>query len=576
MARHESYPAGVDVHGRVVTAARRGNDYIATLRAGHANVLGYQRTDETADADAMTDMDFVFAMAPIVNGGRDAAPQSVSVRWLDENQLLRIPLGLRDVSDTARVTVRDAFLAIRACHFVAAEQGHDCIAVTGRPATAITGVTYTIRNIWYRPRAAGGYESLVTDPNDVTVPQCQRYDITSPMHYSFVSLDKFEAITARYSMTANMNYDIIDLGKLTEAGMTMTDDGWNHVPGATGELSLGRMRSKLSPFSVSCIAALNMPRVNNVPLFAWARAYAVSIGILPAATSLHGSEIQLSNSRPTVINMNAVSLYHANEGDELLRKTYSIIAAFGLHHLARHHTYKPGDPVQAKSCTAYENAMRTVLNEAEMNQVRTNPEIFHRTAMHPFGLGQTLAVARWGAVHDRIAEPLKIRTLTMPPEVQKVSFIKAGLEALGTVAITAVIRNTIPEIIKTVDDFMASITDTTPNYSALYRHYGVAAQARVPTTVLDACKEVAPLVAGFAQSYYQRTRPGGVIEPFGLAKAACIANIERDSSVQLLSYRTLFDGVRDINDKEEPTNAIVKQIRFAASVKGLVAGAKST
>jgi hypothetical protein len=298
------------------------------------------------------------------------------------------------------------------------------------------------------------------------------------------------------SAEAGLNYSFGDRGFLLDEG-----NRWKDIDCQTRQ-SLERYTPKLTSYSMTMVAALNLNALNGHAMLAWSRAYGVAMGLLPHPGSLHHTEYQVTEFLPSEVELDGATNDHpeGEAGQKYGRGCWSLIAAFGSLHLALDHTYKPSDESLLRKAKVMIKACRTTLAEglAETLSADNALKVSIRTMAHPFGLSST-----WGAFLDgqalrTIAEPLQIRTSTVPPPMAKVGLCVSQLTKILALPIGKILAETYGDTLKGLVVLKATVVAASAAYSALHKHYGYSVQRTLTGAETDTLNSLLPIVASYA------------------------------------------------------------------------------
>lgn len=549
----------------LVRMSAQMNDYllhrVAVRREGKAVDIIVPTQDA---ADLIGEDDLVMMLGPALNGKGDVKEQGVHVQYLAADERLLLPLFISPKAgeDEAVARVAADFSIVRDLCRV------DEKTVEGVVEAATTGVeskTPEVKEIVDRipvihrqvvasQRArvfvstGGGAGFRI--PNDAAeVPgndeQARQVRMISvrvatmtqlPVTFSFMHGYDADLLAVKFAHAVGLNADPRDFGAMADPSMRLADNAFH----AAEPLPLARFRSKLKPFTVTSIAALNAPRLKGVPLLAWTRAYLTSCGIMSDADSKSQSEIAYTNSRPSKAVAKQLSEYHDRDSQRVLLAAYSLGALFGLEHLARDHTYKAGDEVLTRVNKAYENALKTVLEGNELVDLAANRHETHRLTCHPFGLSQCYTLALWGTYHHRIAEALQVRANVCPPALNRIGLAVGVFKQVCSLPVGDILRGLFGTDHGAAERYLNGLGHHRSEYSSLAYLYGWEQQRKVDPKVLESVNRMMPMLAGYAEAFHTTDPSSGAARLSGAALAASISNVKRDNGAMVQVFSALF------------------------------------
>lgn len=337
------------------------------------------------------------------------------------------------------------------------------------------------------------------------------------------------------SIELMINYGVNDHGFLANA-----DNRWPDTK-CNDELDKDMFKPKLGAHTQAMIAALNVASVGDDPILAWVRSYGVSLGLLPAAPpdSLHDVEYNTTVYMPENAEVASIAAAHpaGDEGRKFMRGCLSILAGFGMLHLANDHTYKPSDEHLKRKARVLVECVRTIFPEDIINRLKADNMLEHtvRTACHPFGLSSPWALFKAGQSFNFIAEPLCDRKTTLPPPVAKVGLVCAVMDKIVALPIGGKVRKAYAEqftIFRTLKE--ATVRNATA-YSSLHKHYGIENQMTLTAEQEAAVKNLKPFCAAYAL-VFEKNSDG---DPKGAALSPMVTAIANDADV--IMYQQAFE-----------------------------------
>ncbi|XP_020592018.1 uncharacterized protein LOC110032662 [Phalaenopsis equestris] len=342
-----------------------------------------------------------------INANGKTPVQKPSVKYLrkDQHLIIPTPLGMSPVENVkgrARTHAQLSARYWRATHFTYAEirkmilPSHNQLQV----CQAVDSKAYQARNeIFNDWNLATWYDGFETDQPELK-----------------------DLVMAAFSAACQFNCDIRDVGVLNRPDMQVNDSAW----AVTQNVPPERLENKIQPFSIQCIAALNYEPVGRYSLAAYVRAFGIGIGILPSKTSEMQMEWRFSLAPPSYESVMAVNQFQAAYQRPLDTLCANILAMFGILHLAKDRTYKSNDINMDRICASYIKTLRTdVTQYVDIDNMLAHKEAIARTGPHPFGLAQTLWIARVMGRHGLLTAPLALRLNATPPPVQRLMLAHA-------------------------------------------------------------------------------------------------------------------------------------------------------
>jgi hypothetical protein len=350
-----------------------------------------------------------------------------------------------------------------------------------------------------------------------------------------VKLDDINQQLGDYmSAACQWNISLFDFGKLARQEMRWSDD---MVQAAQDAI---RFRPSFSPYTLSSIAALNLPAVNNIPICAWVRSYGLACGLLPDDMSKHNLEYQLTVQPAEDAELKEVALAHdeGEDGQRFLRGCMSVIAAFGALHLANDHTYKGTDQDLLRKARVFVQCCRTTFTEDQMQTITgdTVLQTVIRTTCHPFGLSSTLGVFYNGKRLGFLAEPLRIRSAVVPPPIAKVGLVVAMMDKMFALPVGGLLRNQYQTQYNALQQLKTNVVNRAANYSALHRHYGYDTLATLGSDDEQTANDLMPLVSAYAE-IFERDEDGN---PIGAALSQIVRKCLREQAALCNLYMSAF------------------------------------
>jgi hypothetical protein len=338
------------------------------------------------------------------------------------------------------------------------------------------------------------------------------------------------------SIAFGLNYSVADWGWLTEDANRFQDAHCQVIH------DVAFYTPQLSPYTLSCIAALNLAAVSGQTTCAWARAYGTAVGLLPHSNSLHHVEYQTTTFLPEETELKAVIEAHpvGVDGERLIRGCMSIIAAFGATHMGNDHTYKHNDDHLKRKAKAMVFACRTALKEKEVDELMsdTRLETTIRTTAHCFGLASTWSTFRDGQKAKFIAEPLQIRTSVVPPLVAKVGLVVSQLDKMFALPIGAMFRKAYGKVYDDLSTLRTTVVKDAPQYSALHKYYGYDARKDLTLIEDNLCESLLPIATAYALTFGEDEKGN----PSGAALSQICAKCNTNSRGLVELYMAAFEA----------------------------------
>lgn len=471
-----------------------------------------------------------------LNGRGDVQEQRVKVEFLSRDQLLVLPKGL-------------GVSPVRVEH---SEARHDnAIAVNFLKAGRLT--YDQIYNIVDTPGAItaklAAYRAIQVNAQDVGEPAWNQ-----PNYYTRAGLgdqriadepEVYNYVFGLFSRILKLNCDIRDVGSLVglRHEMRMGDNEWS----LTRPNDRTRLTSKLMPYTMQMIAALNVTACSGFVIGAWIRSFGVCCGVLPARDTLLNKEWKYTSAEPLLANINAVDSIHDRLGGELNSLCLNLLAMFGLLHLNKNHTFITGDASMSRICTSYINTLRTMVPLSVIEELKGNMEVTCRTASHPFGLGQTYAVAMILHRISGLASPLDLRITVTPPLTQRLMIVSAAAAEWEQLPVGKTMTKLFEEMIVYIREEIKVIKGGPPHYSELHRYYGIQDMIRVSDQARDFANSMMPVVGGYANVMHVT----GKDERDGIALAMSFLNVNRDSKAATTAFTTLWNKYLDTLEEKD-------------------------
>lgn len=366
-------------------------------------------------------------------------------------------------------------------------------------------------------------------------------------------LDKIREQLADFlSRCCGANMSVMDAGCME---LNAAEMRWNDVDVQTSQDET-RYSSKLTAYTVSIIAALNLAALGGSARNAWTRAYGTSAGLLPSDASIHGKEYVLTDVMPDDSELKAVNAAHPDgeEAERYQRGCMSLIGAFGMMHLGNDHTYKNNDETLKRKAAVLVQGCRTTLDEGESDLLSSNTGLVHtiRTTSHPFGLSSTLAVAYDGRSLGFIAEALSIRDSVVPPVVAKVGVVVSQVSKLFSLPIGQTFRTAVGTKHTALETLQRDVVRHATAYSALHKHYGHDAQRFLSSDQNKDADNLMPLATAYARVFCVSEDD----TPNGAALSYCVQNCYLQDGPLVDLY----------------AGALVKYVEGAQNIKDLMSG----
>lgn len=453
----------------------------------------------------------VWLIASEINGSNDLPVQDVQVQYLADDQQMVLPaaLGMKpheipNAPDwvATNQTLNERFWRLSMLSY------EQMKAIVGASTTGAI-IRQVVGQLPIRPLA----DRIATN-----IPQWR-----DPAFWTGADGEPDPArhiVFGNLSAGCQFNCDFRDMGYFYRPDTTCTDTAWTTVH----EVDISRLRSKLMPYSVDMIAALNMPAVSQYALGAYVRAYGVSMGVLPAKGSKCTPEYRFVLRQPEVAHLTSVQNAAHRISTRPHTLSANILAIFGLLHLNKDHTYRTGDANFTRIGKSYIETLRTMVFEDTLALMHQNDEIVLRTAPHPFGMAQTYFVARLMGHTETLAKPLSKRVDACPPPVQRVMIVQAAMDEWCTTpggnALSLAFGNTRQLVAAEADKIKLS----PPDYSDLHLLYGIEAKQVVDPQVMRLVNIVMPCIYGYIMVVHHQSAENRD----GLGYALSLKNVERD------------------------------------------------
>jgi len=543
---------------RAVMAYRRS--MVPGAKGTPINVGNLGITDPI-DTDSLTQL-----LCPAVNGDKDSEQQGVHIQWLSDDQRLLLPsyIGERAAASPTFVNAKREFDSAVFIATLTDTRYAEVIAKLAAPRTSwtdaeraniplfsdaqIRGLRRVVQSVFVDRRDSSSVRlrpSVAEQPTPEEVEELRvviMVPVTRVIGAATLTLlpvplgSDRDYVASRFSALTMLNADPRDHALLSADEMRLADAACQ----TARDLPVERMRSKLRPYTVSCIAALNYTRVGSVAILAWTRGYLTSAGVLAAPESLSNSEVAYTQDLPSKAALKVLSDYHNTDPNRILLAAYSIGGAFGFQHLARDHTYKQNDAVMARVNEAYEKALATVLTKEDIDAITTKKHELHRLTCHPFGLSQCYALGQWGARHSRIAEAIAVRCNVNPPTLARLGLVVGVFEEACALPVGRILRNIYGHAHATAVQYLKAVEKEKTAYSALYRLYGWKGQLKVPEETMNTINTLMPMLAGYAAAFHEIDPETQAQRPTGAALAASLKNTRRDNMALVQLFKGLF------------------------------------
>lgn len=351
--------------------------------------------------------------------------------------------------------------------------------------------------------------------------------------------DVVAGFTSHIAARLGHNFNQVDAGFLGRPSARWTDDMCQKVQ------SIERFVPQLTEWTLTCIAAMNYPNVANQPILAWTRAYAVSVGLLPAEGSAHNREyvfVTGGNQNATVeLLLNAHPT--GDEARAYLRGCLSLVGAFGMLHLGNDHTFKANDKSLKRKAETAIKCLRTIFGDEVTDALAAEAllEVTIRTTCHPFGLSSTYGTFIAGCTHHFLAEALCIRRNACPPALQRVAIILAETERILGLPIGAHIQGIFSRAVSVCREIMSDAETAMPKYSFLHRMYGFERMTSITDEQLKLMNGILPVVAGYSNVFNLDQQNN----PVGAGLSYVLANASRDMRTMVEMYTEAFGNYRD-------------------------------
>ncbi|KAL3630823.1 hypothetical protein CASFOL_023807 [Castilleja foliolosa] len=347
-------------------------------------------------------------------------------------------------------------------------------------------------------------------------------------------------VMAIYSQMLPFNCDIRDFGLLLREDMSVADDAWKNAQ----EVPIERVESKLMPYTLRTIAALNLQNVAGITLAAWVRAYGVSMGILPNRASKFIGEYEFTTNHALEADLQEVVDYQQSFSKPICTLCANIIAMFGIFHLNKDRTFRTNDPNMKRIGNSYIQKLRPDATNAVVKYMKSNTEAIVQTGPHPFGLAQTYWLARVLFRRDRMSTPLGQRIDTTPPPVQRVIICDATACEWDAHSIGKLTSELYAEELAIVRAAVAQIKASPPSYSELATLYGEQSQIEIDEEVKNALEKMMPCVFGYIKATHIKS--GNVKD--GLGFAMCLQSVQRDYRLPTNMWTNAWEKCIKLND----------------------------
>jgi hypothetical protein len=522
--------AAADAPGANVLTQIENDEAIMAIVARMKASFGVIEDDVQAGGDITTGdytlEDMKTVMLESVNGDQVMQEQRVRVDFLRADQRMIIPLALGmhpvDGAQVARVAPYEATLSAR---YLRAR-----------------GLTYA--QIRQYSMTSTPFADILQAVNALALPEAQQRGIhqawTTAAFYVYDGNRRdnvaVENVAFAYlSMALGFNCDIRDTGFLMQADARCADGAWLTI----GEVTDARIASKLKPFSLMSIAALNYAPTGNSALGGWIRAYGLSTGLLPDAASICHKEYRFTLSQPAQQVRTHVAEFKKRYESMLHPLCMNILAMFGLLHLNKDHTYRPTDTNMERICTSYIETLRTLVYEHNTDFLKQQMEVVCRTGPHPFGLGQTYFLARLMHNYAYLAPALMIRYDVAPPPIQRFMIVSSVVDQWSALPAGQKLNESFHKVIKVIDNEVARIKSSPPSFSGLHAYYGIDNMFSPEKRAWRAVEALMPCVFGFAMVLHGER--GDQKEKLGVALALSLKNVERDAKAIAMMFVSLWE-----------------------------------
>lgn len=568
-------------------ALRARNNASLTLRSYSGSRVSARAAPGTAPT-----MDTVALTAKVsVNGRRDVRQQVSAVTYLDDDDKLLIPSSLF-LTELAHLTAEES-AAVQAYQTVFRLMGDDAANTpdaftTFRDDTADNNHPWAgLPSGWNDTLAngtAGKSIKLVMavgnyaddgsfeardnnteyacahvilrwgdDPADYFVaatPLLPGVDDPDNLTALVNNVDIMSQMSDFLSAICGANSSAIDFGHLRDPNHRWNDDTVHT------RQTLNRYRPDLTAYTLSCIAALNLPAVDNLTTCAWTRAYGVAVGLLPSDSSVHNREYQITEVLPEDAELKAVADAHpaGPDGERFERGCLSLLAAFGALHLSNDHTYKQNDDDLKRKARVYVQCCRTCFSDPQMTILAQENALqtVMRTTSHPFGLSSTLGLFYDGQALGFLAEPLRIRNAIVPPPVAKIGLVVAVMDKMYGLPVGNVLRTQYSKGSDQLETLRRTVVSRAAAYSALHRHYGYDTQATVDADTLRTADALLPIVSAYAEVFERDENDN----PIGARLSLIVTKCLREQAGICNMY----------------TNAFIQYMNSSKDLKALVSG----
>lgn len=364
-------------------------------------------------------------------------------------------------------------------------------------------------------------------------------------------------VEATFSLLSNacqFNCDLRDTGFLYMPDATLSDVAWR----AVDEIDTDRFASKLAPFTMNCIAALNYAPCGNCSAAAWTRAYGVSMGLLPDQQSRSVREYVFSVGGLVAENYRTVQAWQLAFPKRVIGLAGNVLSIFGLLHLNKDHTFRTGDVAMQRVGKAYLYTLRTYVPQAEMTELETHMEAILRTGPHPFGLAQTYCLAKHMARFSRLTPALMLRSSTTPPPVQRMMIVYAAMREMDGLPVGRMMIETFTSDLATLAAAIEQVKANAPAYSDLHQLYGYSNKAVLPQEINELVNSHMPCVYG----YIQVTHVTDDNQKDGLGLALSLDNVAREARGLVTTYKAVWDKYMNAMQTAELAD-VIGQLRDA-------------
>lgn len=459
-----------------------------------------------------------------INGTSDMPEQKVQVQYLAHTQKLILPQGLG--MQAAEAGPHEATYS-EAIHKIYLQVG-------SRPYADLFNLVNTAGTFAAKRATATAWEQPADLANFPRWKQVDYFTVDNlpPIAQSEETISKVFAMISRLF---KLNFDIRDLGALVGAipNMRLNDNAWQQSDRAP----MNRLTSKLQPYTMTCIACLNYAACGNVALGAWIRSFAVCCGVLPSQNTRLTKEWMYSAAGFSDATLQTLSRVHEKQNIQLHALCMNLVAIFGLLHLNKNHTFITGDANMERVGDAYLNTLRTMVDTSVIDEMKGAREVILRTAVHPFGLGQTYYVAKVMDRFGNLTSPLSLRLSVTPPLTQRIMIVRAAVGEWKQMPVGPIMEALFAGQIELIAREFGEIMTSPPSYSELHTLYGVDTMLQVGNDAKEAADSMMPVIFGYAKAFHTE----GETHKDGLALAMSFGNVQRDFRAATSAYVALWN-----------------------------------